>query len=157
MKILDFLTEDAIKIGLTSKTKSEVLEELVDLLVASKKINQGTDKNKIVKCLVEREELGSTGIGQGVAIPHGKSSTIKELVSAFGLSLEGVNFDALDGEPVNIFFLLLAPDNAAGTHLKALAKISNLLKNKYFRKSLMNATSKEDVIKIIKEEEKIKS
>lgn len=153
MKIMDFLVEDAIKIGLTAKAKIEVIEELVDILVAAKKIS---DKEKVIKCLIEREELGSTGIGQAVAIPHAKSNAVKELVSAFGLSHDGVNFDALDGEPVRIFFLLLAPDSAAGTHLKALAKISGLLKNKHFRKMLLNAGSKEDVIKIIKEEEKVK-
>lgn len=153
MKIMDFLVEDAIKIGLTAKSKIEVIEELVDILVAAKKIS---DKEKVIKCLIEREELGSTGIGQAVAIPHAKSNAVKELVSAFGLSHDGVNFDALDGEPVRIFFLLLAPDSAAGTHLKALAKISGLLKNKHFRKMLLNAGTKEDVIKIIKEEEKVK-
>lgn len=153
MKVLDFLDENTIKLNLASKTKAEVIEELVDLLVKAKKI---TDKKNAIKTLLDREELGSTGIGQGVAIPHGKTETIKELVSAFGLSKQGIAFDALDGEPVNLFFLLLAPEGSAGAHLKALARISSLLKDKHFRKALMNATNKEEIIKIIKEEERLK-
>ena len=105
---------------------------------------------------MEREELGSTGIGQGIAIHHGKSDTVSDLAAAFGLSSDGIRFDSLDGEPVNIFFLLVAPEGAAGAHLKALARISSLLKDKYFRKSLLAAKAPEDVIKIIQEEEKLK-
>ncbi|HDM37982.1 MAG TPA: PTS sugar transporter subunit IIA, partial [Candidatus Omnitrophica bacterium] len=92
-------------------------------------------------------------IGQGIAIPHGKSPDIKEMKAALGISKRGINFDALDGEPVYIFFLLLAPVNSAGPHLKALARISRLLKDKYFRDSLRKATDKQTVIKIIKQEE----
>ncbi len=110
----------------------------------------------MIQTLMEREELGSTGIGQGIAIPHGKSDTVSDLAAAFGVSADGVSFDSLDGEPVNIFFLLVAPEGAAGAHLKALARISSLLKDKYFRKSLLSAQSPGEVIKIIQEEEKLK-
>jgi nitrogen PTS system EIIA component len=153
MQIMDFLSPDAIKMSLESKTKKDVIKELVELLVQSGKIK---DKKKMTQILIEREELGSTGIGQGIAIPHGKSDTVNELTAAFGLSLEGVGFDSLDGEPVNIFFLLVAPEGAAGAHLKALARISSLLKDKYFRKSLISAKTPADVIKVIQEEEKLK-
>ena len=105
---------------------------------------------------MEREELGSTGVGQGVAIPHGKTIAVSDLVSAFGLSKGGVDFDALDGAPVHLFFLLLAPEGAAGSHLKALARISSLLKDKYFRKALIDANSSADVLKIIREEEELR-
>jgi fructose-specific phosphotransferase system IIA component len=153
MQILDFLTADNIKMSLESKNKKDVIKELVDILVKSGKVK---DKKKMVQILIEREELGSTGIGQGIAIPHGKSDTAPELATAFGLSQEGISFDALDGETVNIFFLLVAPEGAAGAHLKALARISSLLKDKYFRKSLLSAKTPEEVIKIILEEEKLK-
>jgi PTS system nitrogen regulatory IIA component len=152
MQIMDFLTIDAVKMALESKTKKDVIKELVELLVKSGKVK---DKKKMVQTL-EREELGSTGIGQGIAIPHGKSDTVSDLAAAFGLSPDGISFDSLDGEPVNIFFLLVAPEGAAGAHLKALARISSLLKDKYFRKSLVSAKTPEDVIKIIQEEEKLK-
>lgn len=153
MQIMDFLTADAIKMSLESKTKKDVIKELVELLVKSNKVK---DKKKMVQTLLEREELGSTGIGQGIAIPHGKSDTVSDLSAAFGLSINGISFDSLDGEPVNIFFLLVAPEDAAGAHLKALARISSLLKDKYFRKSLLSAKTPEDVIRIIQEEEKLK-
>ncbi len=153
MQILDFLTAEAIKLSLESKTKKDAIKELVELLVKSGKVK---DKKKMIQTLMEREELGSTGIGQGIAIPHGKSDTVSDLTAAFGLSSDGISFDSLDGEPVNIFFLLVAPEGAAGAHLKALARISSLLKDKYFRKSLLAAKSPDEVIKIIQEEEKLK-
>ncbi|HET9869360.1 MAG TPA: PTS sugar transporter subunit IIA [bacterium] len=153
MQILDFLTADAIKLNLESKTKKDVIKEMVDLLVKAGKVK---DKKKMLQTLLEREELGSTGIGQGIAIPHGKSDTVSDLAAAFGVSQEGLSFDSLDGEPVNLFFLLVAPEGAAGAHLKALARISSLLKDKYFRKSLLSAKSPDEVLKIIQEEEKLK-
>ena len=153
MQILDFLSADAIKMSLESKNKKDVVKELVELLVKSGKVK---DKKKMLQTLMDREELGSTGIGQGIAIPHGKSETVTDLAAAFGLSTDGISFDSLDGEPVNIFFLLVAPEGAAGAHLKALARISSLLKDKYFRKSLLSAKTPEDVVKIIQEEEKLK-
>jgi PTS system nitrogen regulatory IIA component len=153
MQILDFLSVDSIKLFLESKNKKDAIKELVDVLVKSGKVK---DKKKMIQTLMEREELGSTGIGQGIAIPHGKSDTVSDLAAAFGISTDGVSFDSLDGEPVNIFFLLVAPEGAAGAHLKALARISSLLKDKYFRKSLLSAQSPEEVIKIIQEEEKLK-
>src|ERR1041384_7343929 len=105
MQILDFLTVDAVKMNLESKTKKDVIKELVELLVKSDKVK---DKKKMIQTLMDREELGSTGIGQGIAIPHGKSDTVSDLAAAFGLSQEGIGFDSLDGEPVHIFFLLVA-------------------------------------------------
>jgi nitrogen PTS system EIIA component len=153
MQILDFLSVDSVKLSMESKNKKDAIKELVEVLVKSGKVK---DRKKMIQTLMEREELGSTGIGQGIAIPHGKSDTVSDLAAAFGVSADGVSFDSLDGEPVNIFFLLVAPEGAAGAHLKALARISSLLKDKYFRKSLLSAQSPEEVIKIIQEEEKLK-
>ncbi|MFP4465916.1 MAG: PTS sugar transporter subunit IIA [Candidatus Goldiibacteriota bacterium] len=153
MRILDFLDKDSIELDLKAKDKREVIEELVDSL---KKKNVIADKDKTIESLMEREELGSTGVGQSIAIPHSKTSGVKELVGVFGVSKKGIDFDALDGEPVNIFFLLLAPEGAAGLMLKALARVSNFLKNKYYRKKILEARDMEGIIAIIEEEEKTK-
>ena len=99
--------------------------------------------------LLERERLGSTGIGDGIAIPHGKLSGLEEMVVSFGRSREGIAFEAMDGKPVHLFFLLMAPENSAGQHLKALAKISRMLKDANFRKSLLEAKMHEDLFRII--------
>ena len=150
MKIMEFLNEKAISANLGAQTKEAIIRELVELLVKAQVIK---DKEKLIKILLEREALGSTGVGQGVAIPHGKSESVKQLVAAFGLSREGVNFDSLDGEPGYIFFLLVAPEDSAGPHLKALARISRLLKDKYFRDILRNASDEKAILKIIKQED----
>lgn len=150
MKIRDFLKVDSTSVDLQSKSKKEVIKEMVQLLSKSKKIK---DIDKMVKILMDREELGSTGIGQGIAIPHGKSDAVSEISAAFGISKKGINYEALDGEPVNLIFLLMAPHDSAGVHLKALAKISRLLKDKFFRQALREAKSSEEVMKIIKEED----
>ena len=147
MKIMDFLNKKAIIADLQSTDKQGVIKELVDLLVKAGAIKGR--REDLVKVLMAREVLGSTGIGQGVGIPHGKSQNIKNLVAAFGLSKEGVDFESLDGEAAHIFFLLLAPEDSAGPHLKALARISRLLKDRYVREALKNAKSEKDIIKII--------
>ncbi len=153
MRILDFLEKDSIELNLKAKNKKEAIEEIVEIL---KKKNAIIDKDITIESLLEREELGSTGVGQGIAIPHSKTKGVKELIGAFAISKNGVEFDALDGEPVNIFFLLLAPEGAAGVMLKALARVSNFLKKKYYRKKILEASDKEAVIQIIEEEEKTK-
>jgi PTS system nitrogen regulatory IIA component len=153
MKILDFLDQKAVCANLKSTDKEGVIGELVDLLVASGKVK---DANGMVKILLERESLGSTGIGQGIAIPHGKSSKISQMIGAIGISKNGIDFEALDGELVYIFVLLLAPADSAGPHLKALARISRLLKDKYFRDALKNATSEDNLLDIIKREDEVK-
>lgn len=152
MKITDFLREKAISVDLLSKDKEGVIRELVQLLVKAGEIKPA-DEEKIVPVLLARESLGSTGIGQGVGIPHGKSNGVRQLVGAFGISRRGVNFDSLDGETVQIFFLLLAPEDSAGPHLKALARISRLLKDRYFRDSLKEAKEEKQVIRIIQQED----
>ncbi|MFH1777853.1 MAG: PTS sugar transporter subunit IIA [Candidatus Omnitrophota bacterium] len=150
MKIMDFLSPKAITANLNSETKKAVIEELSDLLV---KAGELKDKEKMIKVLIDREALGSTGIGQGVAIPHGKFDGVKKLVAAFGVSRKGVEYDSLDGEKVHIFFLLVAPEDAAGPHLKALARISRLLKDKYFRETLRQTANEQEILKIITQED----
>ncbi|MCX5711250.1 MAG: PTS sugar transporter subunit IIA [Candidatus Omnitrophica bacterium] len=152
---MDFLSKKAIAIDLKSSKKEEVIKELVDVLIAAGEIEKRC-KNKLIDALMARESLGSTAIGQGIAIPHAKSDCVEKLLGAFGLSKKGVDFDSLDGEPAHIFFLLVAPQDSAGPHLKALARISRLLKDKYFRDSLRAATDEKTIIKIISAEDEKK-
>ena len=153
MKISEILDKRAIKIGMTAITKEETLKELVKILAQVEDIG---DPDGIVKALVERENLGSTGIGQGIAIPHGKTDKVKRLIAVLGISKSGVNFDALDGEPVYIFFLLVAPKATAGPHLKALAQISRLLRDSYFCELIRKCKTEEEVFNLIKHEEEKK-
>jgi PTS system nitrogen regulatory IIA component len=150
MKIVEFMNEKAINATIKATTKEGVIRELVDVLAKAEGIK---NKEELVKVLLNRESLGSTGIGQGVGIPHGKSNAVKRLVAAFGICHQGVNFDALDGEPVYLFFLLVAPEESAGPHLKGLARISRLLKDKFFRESLKQLTDEKAILKLIREED----
>jgi nitrogen PTS system EIIA component len=106
-----------------------------------------------VEVLREREKLGSTGIGEGVAIPHGKHAGLTQLLAAFGVSREGVDFEAIDGKPTHLFFALVAPENSAGVHLKALARISRLFKNPRFRAAILEAGSAADIHALIVQED----
>lgn len=150
MKILDILKKDCIITDLTSRSKKDVIHELVDAVT---KVDERIDPDSLVEILLEREKLGSTGIGDGVAIPHGKFPNIDTLRASFGRSRQGIDFDALDGKPSHLFFLLVAPDNSAGAHLKALARISRLFKDNSFRENLQIADTKQQLFDIITEED----
>ena len=152
MSIRDFLVDQAVSCDVKAHTKEDVIRELVSLLVKSGAIKE-RDQSRLVQVLLDREALGSTGIGQGVAIPHGKSACVTRLVAAFGISRAGVTFESLDGEPASIFFLLVAPEDSAGPHLKALARISRLLKDKHFRDGLRAAKDERQLLKIIHDED----
>ena len=155
MQIMDFLSKKAIVMDIKSTKKEDIMRELVDALINSGEIEK-RHRNKLVEALLAREALGSTAIGQGIAIPHAKSDCVTKLVAAFGLCKKGVDFDSLDGELAYIFFLLVAPQDSAGPHLKALARISRLLKDKYFRDSLRGCTDDKAVVKIITQEDEKK-
>lgn len=142
---IEFLNDN-----LVSHSKTDVLAELINIFIRS---GLQIDRDKAIDVLQQREKLGSTGIGDGVAIPHGKITDIQELVVAFGRSKNGIAFDAIDGKPVNLFFLLLAPENSTGQHLKALAKISKMLKTPNFRKKLIDANTTGDLYKAIVEQD----
>ena len=152
MKIAEFLDENAINCELKGTTKDAVIREAVGLLVRAGSIKE-KDVGKVVQILLDREALGSTGIGQGVAIPHGKCDCVSQLVGAVGISKSGIEFDSLDGEPTYIFFLLVAPQDSAGPHLKALARISRLLKDKHFRESLRNSKDPKVLMKALRDED----
>ncbi len=152
MKVADFLRPEWTMAEITSQDKEGVLAQMVEALESTGTVS---DKERAVAVLLEREQLGSTGIGEGIAIPHGKMSELNEVVSVFGRSVSGVDFDSMDGAPVNIFFLLMAPEDSASLHLKALARISRLLKSRSFRDDLMKCSTSEEIYqKIIEEDEK---
>jgi nitrogen PTS system EIIA component len=150
MKIVDLLDSLAIAPELGGTTKNEVLGELTDALL---RVEKSLDRDEVVRVLRERERLGSTGIGEGVAIPHGKLKNLDRLLIAFGRSGNGVDFDSMDGKPAHLFFLLVAPEESVGVHLKTLARISKLLKNPLVRKRLLDAGDAADLHRIISEEE----
>lgn len=150
MKIINFLREEAVSAHLKSKEKRGVLEELTDLLVKAGEIE---NREEMIDALLDREKLGSTGIGEGVAIPHAKSDVVREAVAAFGRSPQGIKFDSLDGEPAYLFFLLVAPTDSTGPHLKALARISRILKDRPFREALKKAETEEEILQLIREED----
>ncbi len=155
MQIMDFLSKKAILIDLKSSKKEDVIKEMVDVLINSGDIEK-RNRTKLIDGLMARESLGSTAIGQGIAIPHAKSDCVDKLIAGFALSKKGVDFDSLDGELAYIFFLLIAPQDSAGPHLKALARISRLLKDKYFRDTLRSAADEKAVIKAISLEDEKK-
>ena len=150
MKILDVLNKETINVDLAAKDKKGILDELVAAVAQV----AGANQEDLVKVLMERERLGSTGIGGGIGIPHGKHKGLESLVLGFGLSRKGVDFESLDGRPTHIFFLLLTPENSAEVHLKLLAQISKLLRNDDIKARLMQAETQEDVLTIIDEEDK---
>jgi PTS system nitrogen regulatory IIA component len=146
MKLSELINEENVIPDLKSKDKKGVLEELVDALLSQE---PAFDKNALVRVLLERERLGSTGIGDGVAIPHGKFSGVGRPSISFGRSRKGLDFESMDGEPTHLFFLLVAPENSASIHLKALAKIAKILKNSAFRKELMEAPGRREIYQLI--------
>jgi PTS system nitrogen regulatory IIA component len=145
MRLTDILHEEAIIADLTARRKKEVLEELCSLLAEQESL----DPEPLLKVLLEREKLGSTGITDGIAIPHGKSKDINNILVAFGRSTAGVDFDSMDGEPTYLFFLILAPTNSTTIHLKVLAKISRLLKDPVLRKELNEAKDSSTIYELI--------
>jgi PTS system nitrogen regulatory IIA component len=150
MRILDLVPPGAVVDGLRSETKEGVLRELSEAVC---RLLPALLPDRLASILMEREALGSTGIGEGVAIPHGKVPGIDRLVAVFGRSREGVQFASLDGKPARLFFLVVAPENSAGMHLKALARISRLLKDERFRRKLLAAEGADGLLQVLREED----
>ena len=146
MKFSELINKNYIIPEFKSSTKKQVLEELVEALASN---NVEIDKVELLNALLEREKLGSTGIGDGVAIPHGKLNGLDNIILLFGKSGQGVDFDAIDRKPVCLIFLLVAPADSAGLHLKALARLSRMLREKDFKNSLLMAPDAETLLKII--------
>ncbi len=150
MKITDILVREALILDLESTEKPAALQELASALAAAE---PGLDADRLLDVLSEREKLQSTGIGDGVAIPHGKMPGLSRLVASFARSRAGVDFESIDGERTYLFFLLVVPEHAGGQHLKALARISRFLRDSEFRKALEEAESREDVLRVIQDED----
>lgn len=150
MKIVDFLKKENCTASLSSTVKDGALKELTALLF---KNNAISDSDEIFNALMEREKLGSTGIGARIAIPHAKIKGLDSLVAAFGRSEEGIDYVSVDDKPVQWIFMLLASENSTGVHLKALARISRLLKGERFRSEIENARTDEQIYNLIEEED----
>ncbi|MFZ3047968.1 MAG: PTS sugar transporter subunit IIA [Desulfatirhabdiaceae bacterium] len=149
MKIIDIIHKDAILTDLIARDKKTVIQEMAIPAATILKV----DLSEIIKVLLDRERLGSTGIGRGIAIPHGKLKSIEFPLLGLGISRKGVEFDSLDGMPAHLFFLLITPEQSTGTHLKVLSQIARILKNDVFKNSLLNAHDSQDILSIIQAEE----
>ena len=151
MKILDILTSEAlIAPSLNGTSKTATLRELAEHLARQ---HPEINADRLVEVLWERERLGSTAIGDGIAIPHGKLPGLSGVIGAFGRHVGGVDFDSLDGSPTHLFFLLVAPEDSVGQHLKALARVSRLLKDRAFREKLIGAPDRAELFRLIREED----
>lgn len=150
MKISELLDEGSIEAELRATDKDGVLSELVELTLRKQK---SVDRKVVQQAVKQREELMSTGIGNDIGLPHAKTNAVADLIIGFGRSLKGIEFGALDGKPVKLFFMLLAPEDQSGPHVKALAHISRLLKHSYFRDALLGAKNAKEIMQIIRDEE----
>jgi PTS system nitrogen regulatory IIA component len=150
MRITDILAEPLVVASIQGRTKADVIAELAGIV---SKHHPEIDLGRLVQALEDRERLNSTALGEGVAIPHGKLPGVTRVVAAFGRSIAGVDFTSLDGKPTHLFFLLVAPEDSAGAHLKALARISRLLKDQAFRARLLAATDAAELYRIIRAED----
>ncbi len=150
MRLTQLLSEEQIEISLKQTKKKSVIEELLVLAIKSGHIN---DRMKAFEDIMKREEMMSTGLENGIAVPHAKTKAADELTLSLGISKEGIDFDAADGKPSYLFFMLLAPEDAAGPNVRVLAEIARITKNKEFCKSLINASSAQQVMQLIDEAE----
>ncbi|MCP5045431.1 MAG: PTS transporter subunit EIIA [bacterium] len=150
MKIMDILVKDAVILDLVASEKNAILEEMSGALAAAE---PSVSAGRLLEVLIEREGLQSTGIGEGVAIPHGKMAGLERLMASFARSPAGVDFDSIDGQPTQLYFLLVVPEQSGGQHLKALARISRFFRDSAFRGKLIDATRIEDIFRAIEEED----
>ncbi|MCA9194938.1 MAG: PTS sugar transporter subunit IIA [Planctomycetales bacterium] len=150
MKFSDFVSVSAIRAELVSVDKEAVVSELVDSLVAAGDVKSG-DRDDIIRAIMKREELGSTGIGRGIAVPHTKHPSVDKLVGTVGVSGNGVEFESLDGEKVQLFFLLVSPPDRPGDHLRALENISRQLRDETFCRFLKQSKSADDIVQLLEE------
>jgi len=150
MKIMEILVRDALILNLGVRSKRDVLAEMANALA---KVEPKIEANRLLEILLEREALQSTGIGEGVAIPHGKLVGLPGLVASFARSVEGVDFDSIDGQPTHHFFLLVVPEHSGGRYLKALARISRFFRDASFRQRLTEAETVAEVIRAIEDED----
>ena len=150
MKVNELLKPKYILTDFKSDKKDDVINELIDLLKGDEKV---LDLEEVRKCVFDREKIMSTGVGKGFAIPHGKTNSVTDIIAVFGKSKKPIEYDALDGEPVNLIFLMVGKDTLVSKHIKLLSRISRLMNNDEFREKLVKAESKEYILKVFEEEE----
>lgn len=150
MKLMDILTEDRVKIPLENTEKDKIIEEMVGLIDQSATLK---NKAQILKAVLDREAVMSTGVGDEIAIPHGKSEGVDDIIAALGITKEPVNFNSLDNKPVRLVWLLVGPQDKTGPHLKALSRISRLMHRKDFRERLIGTAEPKDILDVINSEE----
>ncbi|MCL2791687.1 MAG: PTS sugar transporter subunit IIA [Spirochaetaceae bacterium] len=149
MAIVDLIATNVVRVPLKSSTKTEIIRELIDVLDKAGKLS---DSESAFKAVIARENMGSTGLEKGIAVPHAKTEKVKNLVLAIGIAPDGVDFDSLDGEPSKLFFLLLAQPSQSGPHIEALAEIARITRSQSFCRLLLNAQTPEEVVELFKEE-----
>lgn len=147
MALVDLITTEVVKVPLTSRDKTGVIEELVQVLVDAGKI---TDREKVLDAIHKREAMGSTGLEFGIAVPHAKTESVKEITMSIGIAPQGIEFDAIDGMPSTLFFMLLAAPDQSGPHIEALAEIAKLSKSKAVLQALIAATSADEVVELFR-------
>ncbi|HMN23854.1 MAG: PTS sugar transporter subunit IIA [Ignavibacteriaceae bacterium] len=150
MKVSELLKPEFIISDLKGETKEEIINELIDLFKDDPRIE---DIEKVRSAVLDREKVMSTGVGKGFAIPHGKTNAVNEIIGAFGKIKDGIDYDALDGNPVNLVFLLVGKDNLISTHIKLLSRISRLMNKDDFRNRLMEANNVDEIVKLFSDEE----
>jgi fructose-specific phosphotransferase system IIA component len=150
MKISDILTDDLVLTGLQGKAKDDIIDAMIDLVATSPKV---LDKEKVRKAIFERERIMSTGVGNGFAIPHGKTDAVTDIVAAFAVTAEPIDYQSLDEKPVRLVFLLVGKDNLVGPHIKLLSRISRLMNKEDFRKRLLAQQTSHDIIEMFRQEE----
>src|SRR3972149_3871761 len=150
MKITDILNERTVQVKLAGSTKEEIINAMIDLAAASDKV---VDKERMRTAIFEREKIMSTGVGSGFAIPHGKTDAVSDIVAAFAVTAQPIDYQSLDDQPVRIVFLLVGRDNMVGPHIKLLSRISRLMNREEFRKRLLDAQSPAEVLEIFRQEE----
>ena len=146
MRITDLLSKESIKLNLSSKTKPDVIDEMVDLVDASGNLN---NKAEYKEAILAREELSTTAVGEGIAIPHAKTKAVKKACLAAGITKDGIDYEAFDGSLSNLFFMIAAPDGANNTHLEVLSRLSTILMDEEFKNSLINSTSVDEFLSLI--------
>ena len=150
MKISDILTDTLVATGLKGDSKKEIIDAMIDLVASSPKV---TDKEKVRKAIFEREEIMSTGVGNGFAIPHGKTDAVTDIVAAFAVTAEPIDYQSLDEKPVRLVFLLVGKDNLVGPHIKLLSRISRLMNKEEFRKRLLDLKTPAEILNAFRLEE----
>jgi fructose-specific phosphotransferase system IIA component len=150
MKIIDILNEQVVQTNLQGTTKDEVINAMVDLAATQDRV---VDKEKLREAIFEREKIMSTGVGSGFAIPHGKTDAVTDIVAAFAVTAQPIDYQSLDDQPVRLVFLLVGRDNMVGPHIKLLSRISRLMNKEEFRKRLLEAASPREILEIFKQEE----